>query len=108
MPTPELNRKIVDALRQLDQMTQAMGLGPMTPEELRHAHERIYTGVAGVLQARQGQGDRVVGQSPTSEPAQNLLMRGPTPPPVVDTMRPGLLNRGFHVPGRPYDQLRTT
>lgn len=54
MPTPEINARIIEQLQRMDQLTQQMGLGPMPPEELRRAHDRIYQGVSQAMQQMQG------------------------------------------------------
>jgi cell wall hydrolase len=46
---PEVQEKIVKELHRMDRNIQAMGLGPMSPEELRHAHGKIKTAVAQVV-----------------------------------------------------------
>ena len=107
MPNPKINQQIEEQLFRMDRTAKALGLGPLDPAQLKRAHERIYTGVVHAL-SQIPAGDKILGQSPTQEPAQNLLMRGQTPQPVVDVMRPGMLNQGFHVPGRPLEQLQTT
>lgn len=49
---PAVHEQIVQQLHRMDQNLQQMGLGPMSPDDLRLAYGKIKTGVAQVVKQR--------------------------------------------------------
>lgn len=85
MPTPALNKRIKDALFQLDRTMQATGFAPMTPDELRRAYGQLYQ-VAQQQMSPQGLppgGSRIYGD--VNPPGAGFQFRNP----VGRTRQPG-------------------
>ena len=73
---PEVHEKISQQLWRMDKNVQAMGFGPMTPEDLRYAYGKIKSAV---VQMVSQQGQPPAGAAPPGAPTGLPL---PAQPPV--------------------------
>ena len=89
---PEVHEKISQQLYRMDKNMQAMGLGKMTPEDLRYAYGKIKTGIVQLV-SQQGQPQGQPAQPPGAPqglppPAQSRV-QGDQVPPMPTTMGDG-------------------
>ena len=84
---PEVHEQITKQLYRMDQNLKAMGLGSMTPEQLRRSYERIKQGVVAVVQSQQRPAPGGSGQTPPSPAASPQTPSSP-PSPVPGTDLP--------------------
>ena len=81
---PEVHEKISQQLYRMDKNVQAMGLGPMSPEDLRYAYGRIKTGIVQLV-SQQNQGARSLAPPGAPQglppPTQSRVQGDRVPPP---------------------------
>ena len=65
---PELHEKISRELYRVDKNMQAMGMGPMTPQELRESYEKVKSGVVQVVSQMKAQRQPPGGVQPLGAP----------------------------------------
>src|SRR3990167_1615873 len=65
---PELHEKITRELYRVDKNMQAMGLGPMPPQELRESYEKVKSGVVQVVSQMKSQRRSPGGPPPPGAP----------------------------------------
>ena len=65
---PELHEKITRELYRVDKTMQAMGMGPMTPQELRASYEKVKSGVVQVVSQMKSQRRSPGGTPPPGAP----------------------------------------
>ena len=74
---PDVHEKILQQIHRMDQNLQAIGLGPMDPQQLRGAYEKIKSAVAQIV-SQQGQGRPQV-----AAPRPLMQAVPPTPAPTL-------------------------
>ena len=99
---PEVHEKISQQLYRMDKNVQAMGLGPMTPEDLRYAYGKIKSAV---VQMVSQQGKPLAGAAPPGAPpglpptAQSPVPSGQGQPTPINTLGGPMLPSQRDQPG---------
>src|SRR3990167_3916587 len=80
---PEVHEQITKQLYRMETNLKAMGLGAMTPEQLRRSYERIKQGIVAVVQSQKRAALGGSGQVPPSPAAPPPMPASSNPPPPV-------------------------